>query len=150
MLLFLLIFKCQISFVCGKIYIMLKMTLYNCKVDIKNAKIAREIVKKTPKLDNKKVNIIFVSNKEMRDLNRQFRGKDSSTDVLSFNLDEPEILGEVYICLAYMRKQGRADVQEIERMIVHGLLHLAGFDHGDTYDEGEPMYNMQEKILQNI
>jgi probable rRNA maturation factor len=70
---------------------------------------------------------------KIRKLNAEYRGKDRITDVLSFPFKEKDLLGEIYISLQ------RADVQarrfaisyegEIERLFLHGLFHLHGYDH---------------------
>jgi len=92
------------------------------------------------------VSIVFVSDPAIRKLNREFRGKDQVTDVLSFpNQAEPfehenqSNLGEVVISVqraAVQAKQnGLSFSGEIQQLILHGLLHLCGYDH-DT-DNGE-------------
>lgn len=96
------------------------------------------------------VDIIFVSTKEIQKLNREFRKQDIPTDVLSFNIEEKS--GEIYICPSFVAKQ--YDSVEILRLIVHGGLHLAGYDHKGKFTEKdshlESMFVKQENILQNI
>lgn len=82
----------------------------------------------------------------MRKLNQQFRGKDSATDVLSFPL-QPEAfeteaetnLGEIVISLdraqAQAKENGLTLVNEVEQLILHGLLHLCGHDHATDHGE---------------
>jgi probable rRNA maturation factor len=80
-----------------------------------------------------RVNIIFDNNASLRALNRQFRNLNKTTDVLSFALNEPEIFGEIYISLEKALSQapawGNTLYRELKRLIVHGCLHLAGYDH---------------------
>ncbi len=102
------------------------------------------------------VNVVFIDENEMQKLNKGYRKKDSVTDVLSFNLDIKELLGEIYICPQYVEKSFQAEKfsEEILRLIIHGLLHLIGYDHDvelndDTKDKVE-MFVKQEKILQNV
>ena len=95
---------------------------------------------------NRDVTIVFVSAAAMRKLNRQFRGKDSATDVLSFP-SQPEPfeagaetnLGEIVISLdradSQAKENGLTLVNEVEQLILHGLLHLCGHDH--ETDDGE-------------
>lgn len=87
------------------------------------------------------VSISFVRDAEMQQLNREYRGKDRTTDVLSFSLVEGEaappggerMLGDVVISVDAARRQ--ADdydaplSREIERLLIHGMLHLLGYDH---------------------
>jgi probable rRNA maturation factor len=83
--------------------------------------------------------IAFVSDSSIRKLNQQFRGVDKSTDVLSFPADEPDNLGDVAISVDTAAKQAKEnDLQfdnEIAQLILHGLLHLSGYDH--ETDNGE-------------
>ena len=90
------------------------------------------------------VTIVFVSDTAIRRLNRQFRKKDYATDVLSFpNEAEPfedkTSLGEIVISVdraGVQAKENRLTLQnEIEQLILHGLLHLCGYDH--ETDNGE-------------
>lgn len=83
------------------------------------------------------VNLVFATDAGMRRLNLQYRGLDRTTDVLSFNLDEPSddegIFGEVYISVARADRQaeeyGHGRYEEYLRLACHGFLHLFGYDH---------------------
>ena len=90
--------------------------------------------------------IVFVSDDAIRKLNRQFRGKNYATDVLSFpssaepfEVDGQKQLGEVVISVqraaAQARSNGLSFASEVKQLILHGLLHLAGYDH--ETDKGE-------------
>ena len=83
--------------------------------------------------------IAFVSDSSIRKLNQQFRGVDKATDVLSFPADEPDNLGDVAISVETAAKQatenGLQVDDEIAQLILHGLLHLSGYDH--ETDNGE-------------
>ena len=92
------------------------------------------------------VSIVFVSDAAIRKLNREFRGKDYATDVLSFpNQAEPfehenqSNLGEVVISVrratVQAKQNGLSFSNEVEQLILHGLLHLCGYDH--ETDDGE-------------
>jgi probable rRNA maturation factor len=96
--------------------------------------------------DGESANIVFISDRAMRDLNQRFRGRKGTTDVLSFPADhapfeQPEdvSLGEVVISVEQAGKQatenGLRFEDEIAQLILHGLLHLCGYDH--EKDEGE-------------
>jgi probable rRNA maturation factor len=93
-------------------------------------------------VDDGHVAIEFVSEDRIRELNREYRGLDEPTDVLSFGVDEgrpsagPRELGDIVICLAHT-----ADVREA---VVHGALHLTGMDH--ETDGGE-MLALQRELL---
>jgi probable rRNA maturation factor len=83
--------------------------------------------------------IAFVSDSSIRNLNQQFRGIDKATDVLSFPADEPDNLGDVAIsvetALRQAKENGLSFDDEIAQLILHGLLHLSGYDH--ETDNGE-------------
>ena len=84
--------------------------------------------------------IAFVSDKTIRQLNRQFRGVDKATDVLSFPADEDESnLGDIAISVDTAARQAKENGlefdQEVAQLILHGLLHLSGYDH--ETDNGE-------------
>lgn len=90
--------------------------------------------------------VAFVSDRAMRQLNRRFRGRDSSTDVLSFPAGQSEFekadgttLGDVVVSLERAAEQatehGLEFDEEVAQLILHGLLHLCGYDH--ETDKGE-------------
>ena len=77
--------------------------------------------------------LVLCSDYSIRKLNRKYRGKDRPTDVLSFAFKDPDLLGEIYISLQRVRVQARAYGlsydEELKRVLIHGLLHLMGYDH---------------------
>jgi probable rRNA maturation factor len=83
--------------------------------------------------------IAFVSDKSIRKLNQQFRGIDKATDVLSFPADEADNLGDVAVSVETAAQQAKENgltfENEIAQLILHGLLHLSGYDH--ETDNGE-------------
>ena len=90
------------------------------------------------------VSVALVEPAVIRDLNREFRGKDEPTDVLSFEVDGPygEMVGEVVIC------PGCAEMS-VEELVVHGALHLSGMDHGEDFD-GSEMAEAQEAVMEAV
>ena len=85
-----------------------------------------------------KVNLVFCENSLIRKLNRQFRKLDKVTDVLSFHYGEEDedpdaVWGEIYIATTQALKQAprwkNSFFEELRRLVVHGALHLAGYDH---------------------
>jgi probable rRNA maturation factor len=102
------------------------------------------------------VSIIFVQPSFIRALNTQYRNINDVTDVLSFNVDAKELLGEIYICPEYI-KTTHPEIpfkEEILRLIIHGILHLIGYDHEveltEETKETEKMFVKQEQILENV
>lgn len=100
----------------------------------------------------KTLNIVFVSPKEIKELNKDFRKKNTVTDVLSFVLEEDPLIGEIYVCPEYIVR--KYDHTEVLRVIVHGFLHLMGYEHTRHFTGGlkskEEMFVKQENMLQNI
>ena len=107
-----------------------------------------------------RVSILFTDDKEIHRLNREYRGKDKPTDVLSFSQLEGEgavgdSLGDIVISLVTASKQaeefGVTEQEEVGRLLVHGLLHLYGYDHeGVSEEEAEEMFRLQDSILAKI
>ena len=83
--------------------------------------------------------IAFVDDAAMRKLNRQFRKKDKTTDVLTFPGDDPTHLGDIVISLEQARRQATDEkhslATEVRYLILHGILHALGYDH--ETDDGE-------------
>jgi probable rRNA maturation factor len=79
------------------------------------------------------LSIAIVSDRRMRALNRQFRGKDAVTDVLSFPSEERGFLGDIVIAAGVSNRQakdaGHSAQTEVKVLALHGLLHLLGYDH---------------------
>lgn len=110
------------------------------------------------KLNNVVFNIIIVDNETIHSINKEYRGVDRPTDVISFALEDDKsfvqtelrILGDIYISIDKAREQaknyGHSLKREISFLTIHGLLHLLGYDHMEEKDEKE-MFELQELIL---
>lgn len=99
------------------------------------------------------VEVNIIGEKEIKEINKNFRGKDKVTDVLSFPWDDKEFLGQIFICCPKIKKQakefGVTFKEEFSRMLVHGLLHLVGYDHLNEKDSKE-MFKLQEGIVNTV
>jgi probable rRNA maturation factor len=118
-------------------------------------------VLKELQLDNWELSIVFCTNQFIRELNNRFRGKNEVTDVLSFSQSEGEpfpsspnrskTIGDVVISLDMVETNrcasGESWETELKRLLIHGILHLAGYDHEETEEEGE-MLDLQDRLLQ--
>jgi probable rRNA maturation factor len=95
--------------------------------------------------------IAFVSDKRIRELNRQFRGVDKATDVLSFPAEEKFNLGDIAVSVdtaaVQAKENGLTFDDEIAQLILHGLLHLCGYDH--ETDNGE-MNRLELKMRRKL
>ncbi len=121
----------------------------------------KDLAKKTLKymdVENAIMNIIIVSTDKIHSINKEYRGIDRPTDVISFALEDDNtfiktdyrVLGDIYICLDKVVEQakeyGHSFKREISFLTVHGILHLLGYDHMNKDDE-RIMFGLQEAIL---
>ena len=87
----------------------------------------------------------------MRSLNRRYRRKDRATDVLAFPAADGEFLGDIVVSIPYARRQARRRREpvsrEVERLLLHGFLHLSGYDH--ETDNGQ-MRALEAKLLRRL
>ena len=101
--------------------------------------------------------VIIVDNEKIHEINKQYRGIDRPTDVISFALEEDEdyeikerLLGDIYISIDKVYEQAKEYGHSVKRelffLVTHGFLHLLGYDHIEKKDE-EVMFSLQEKIL---
>lgn len=83
--------------------------------------------------------VIFCTPKESQERNQAYRHKDYPTNILSFPLSDVE--GEIYICLSVAKKDAKnfdmSYIEFLHLLVIHGMLHLKGHDHGSTMDELE-------------
>ncbi|WP_410514469.1 rRNA maturation RNase YbeY [Paenibacillus sp. BR2-3] len=125
-------------------------------------------------VDEGEIDLTFVDNERIHELNRDFRGIDRPTDVLSFAMNEtgedeleiiyeveegeeseeiPNVLGDIIISVTRAQEQaleyGHSLERELGFLFVHGFLHLLGYDHQDEASEAE-MMSKQEKVLTQV
>lgn len=98
------------------------------------------------------VSLVFVSKNEIRRLNREFRHKDKPTDVLSFAPTDDGSLGELVVCLSIVKNQAREHGlsvnEELGYMVLHGILHLLGYDHELSPRHSARMLNLQDRVFE--
>ena len=109
-----------------------------------------------PQVSRKYVEISIIKDRAMREINKEFRGIDSTTDVLSFPFKAEEFeddlkLGELLISGEQAEKQAKENslplIIEVKQLILHGLLHLCGYDH--ETDDGE-MNSLELKLRDKL
>ena len=101
------------------------------------------------------ITIRFVDAEEGQSLNRDYRGKDYATNVLSFPYEtDPVVLGDLVVCLPVVLReaaeQGKPAETHFAHMIVHGMLHLQGFDHETSEEDAEIMEQREREILARL
>lgn len=140
------------------------------KVDLKQV---RAILKKIVAYYGEKrdFSVTFVTDKEIQELNREYREIDAPTDILTFRLDDApsfpisfeeedvdflnnEEMGDIFISLDTMRRNaeefGVKNEEELSRLLLHGILHLRGLDHKTNDFEKEEMLKEQEEVLTKL
>jgi rRNA maturation RNase YbeY len=146
---------------------------------IEKSMLSKSLEKHLPEI-RQSINVVFITPEEIKKLNLEFRHKNEITDVLSFETESIEEIAEIYICAEYIldriKRSSKCTVgvvnsslflTDVLRMIVHGYLHINGYDH-EGYFEGsysinsfedlqtkdtmdiEQMFVEQEKILSSI
>lgn len=127
-------------------------------IDLLNFAAEKEGVK-----NDSEVSVTIVTNEKIQEINRDYRGKDAPTDVISFALEEmgegeveiigdvPTVLGDIIISLQRAKEQaeeyGHTLSRELGFLSVHGFLHLLGYDHMTEEDE-KIMFSRQREILE--
>ncbi len=119
------------------------------------------------KLDNTEFSVSFVSEDEIRDLNKNYRSIDDSTDILSFasndSIDGFEFItgpkrrkniGDMVICIPVCFRNANtfnvSQDEELHRLLIHGVLHLSGENHLTNEIAKEPMLKKQEEMLKRL
>lgn len=111
-----------------------------------------------PRLDEAELTIRIVDETEITELNRQYRGKQGPTNVLSFPFEAPPgvelpLLGDIIICAAVVAREAAEQEKGPEahwaHMVVHGTLHLLGYDHIDD-GEAEVMETLEIELLASL
>jgi|CXWL01.1.fsa_nt_gi probable rRNA maturation factor len=106
------------------------------------------------------VNLVFCDDQTIHRLNRDYRGKDKVTDVLTFTYgNDPEtstdrdLAGEIILCIPQTRRQAKefslSFESELYKLVIHGFLHLRGYDH-EKDDEYRVMKLLEEKIMKSF
>jgi rRNA maturation RNase YbeY len=104
--------------------------------------------------DGEQLSLMLCDDETIRELNCRWREVDKATDVLSFPMDDPQLLGDLVISLDTAERQAKersiATRDELRVLMVHGVLHLLGYDHEDTPEEHEEMRAAESKLLTRL
>ena len=120
-----------------------------------------KIINKTLEMDgvdSSIFSIVFIDDEKMHELDKTYRGIDRTTDVLSFAFEDNNKLcynirqlGEIFVSIPRMQQQakeyGHSESRELSFLVVHGLLHLLGYDHTKGEKEEKEMFSKQELVL---
>ena len=131
---------------------------YGCKIDYNYL---NKIIDKTLEMEGvsaSNFSIVFIDDEKMHELNKTYRGIDRTTDVLSFAFEDNNKLcynirqlGEIFVSIPKMQAQaseyGHSETRELAFLVVHGLLHLLGYDHTKGEAEEKEMFEKQELVL---
>ena len=129
-------------------------------------KICQEVLRGEKK-ENKDLSVALVGQGRMRKINKRYRGKNRITDVLAFPesrvllekfkvgpVQKTQQLGEIIICFREVKKNAKkyntTFEKELARVLIHGLLHLLGYDHEKSETESEKMRRKEESYILNF
>ena len=127
-------------------------------------RVVREVLRQAEAPEESEVSVLYVDDEEMRGLNEEFRGIDRATDVLAFAMNEGEtfpaieerrLLGDVVVslesALRQSRQQRHSPRREIAVLLVHGVLHLLGYDHETAQRENKSrMRHVESACLERL
>ena len=113
------------------------------------------------KIKNANMSVILIDDDKMHELNKEYRGVDRTTDVLSFALEDNEDiklpireLGDVFVSIPKMLEQAKefnhSEKRELSFLVCHGLLHLLGYDHTKSEEEEKVQFGLQDEILNEL
>jgi len=141
--------KYEVHINCGRAYRSLRL----------RARKAAETTLSATETPSGELTVVLIGEEEVRSLNHRFSGLDKATDVLSFpsGVHDPQTdrmyYGDVVIAVPVAARQarraGQSQVAEIQLLVIHGVLHLLGFDHGSPADR-KRMWDLQRGILAGL
>ena len=105
--------------------------------------------------------VIFIDDEKMHEMNKEYRGIDRTTDVLSFALEDNQTfkteireLGDIFISIPKMEAQAKeyehSEKRELSFLVCHGLLHLLGYDHTRSEEDEKIHFGIQNEILEDL
>ncbi|MBN8532434.1 MAG: rRNA maturation RNase YbeY [Alphaproteobacteria bacterium] len=102
----------------------------------------------------KALTIALSGDRAVQHLNRDFRGKDKPTNVLSFPADEPDYLGDVILAHGVVEREAKEQqkpfANHATHLVVHGVLHLLGYDHETDAEDAKKMESLEKRILAKL
>ena len=102
----------------------------------------------------KELTVVFLSSKQMQKINKKFRNINKPTDILSFESHDPSSFGELLLCYEVLKSQAlrhrHSISNEIVYMLIHGILHLLGYDHELSKKEEKLMFKLQDACFKAL
>lgn len=102
----------------------------------------------------RELTLVFLNKGPAQKINKEFRGKNYATDVLSFDSVDPAALGELILCPEVLKRQakehGLSFRKELGYMLLHGVLHLLGYDHETNEQDAKKMFDLQDRIFEKL
>jgi len=100
------------------------------------------------------IQIVFVDKRQIRELNSRYRKRDKPTDILSFSGSGAPDLGELVLCGEVLEKQSREHGlslrEELGYMLIHGTLHLLGYEHEGSPSQARRMFKLQDALFDQL
>ncbi len=132
-----------------------------CRIPVRQLKTRTGMILRALGCEDRELSIAIVDDAEMRSLNRQYRNRDRSTDVLSFSQTEDDagspdhpLLGDVVLSAETAERQARRHdlslEQELMLLLIHGVLHLLGYDHERSAEEERIMKDKTRHLFQKL
>ncbi|HWU42885.1 MAG TPA: rRNA maturation RNase YbeY [Bdellovibrio sp.] len=106
------------------------------------------------KQTQQELTLVFLDKKPAQKINNEFRGKDYATDVLSFDSMDPSSFGELVLCPEVLKRQAKDHGlnfrEELGYMLLHGVLHLLGYDHETSENDARKMFALQDAVFEKL
>lgn len=117
------------------------------------AELKKRRILKVSHLD-RELTLVFLEKRAAKKINHEFRGKDYATDVLSFDSMDPDSFGELVFCPDVLKRQaqehGLSYKLELGYMLLHGVLHLLGYDHETNEKDAQKMFSLQDAVFEKL
>jgi len=128
------------------------------EIDLPRTRQALQTILELLEIEDKEVSILIVDDEGIRKINRDYLGRDKPTNVISFSMSEgefgdvnPSILGDIIISAETARRDAENHSipygDEIDFLLIHGLLHLLGYDHEITDSDAEIMKEKEQELF---
>jgi probable rRNA maturation factor len=123
-------------------------------LEISRYLLAKKIRNRHLLAEKKELTVVFLTPSQMKKINFQYRKKNRPTDILSFEAADPASLGELLLCPSVLKRQAKEHEHPVEAetfyMLIHGILHLLGYDHEQSAGEERLMFRIQDQCFRTL